>query len=48
MAGCRIAYVVGNEHVIQALSKLKSNLDFGVFLPIQCAATKALNEGDRF
>lgn len=48
MAGCRIAYVVGNEHVIQALSKLKSNLDFGVFLPIQCAATKALNEGDSF
>lgn len=48
MAGCRIAYVVGNEKVIQALSKLKSNLDFGVFLPIQRAATKALNEGDQF
>lgn len=48
MAGCRIAYVVGNENVIQALSRLKSNLDFGVFMPIQRAATKALNEGDSF
>lgn len=48
LAGCRIAYVVGNETIIRALSKLKSNLDFGVFLPIQRAATKALNEGDQF
>lgn len=48
MAGCRIAYVVGNEKMVQALNKLKSNLDFGVFLPIQHAATKALNEGDSF
>lgn len=48
MAGCRIAYVVGNEQIVQALGKLKSNLDFGVFLPIQRAAVKALNEGDAF
>ena len=48
MAGCRIAYIVGNEKMIQALSRLKSNLDFGVFLPIQHAAAKALNEGDSF
>lgn len=48
MAGSRIAYVVGNPDVIQALNKLKTNLDFGVFLPIQHAATKALNAGDSF
>lgn len=48
MAGCRIAYAVGNEKIVQALSKLKSNLDFGVFMPIQRAAVKALNEGDLF
>ncbi len=42
MAGCRIGYVVGNETVIQALKRLKSNLDFGVFIPIQKAAARAL------
>lgn len=48
LAGCRIGYIVGNEHVIAALSKLKSNLDYGVFMPIQQAATAALNNGDAF
>ncbi len=48
MAGCRIAYLVGNEKIIEAFGKLKSNLDFGVFLPIQHAATSALREGDNF
>ncbi len=42
MAGCRIGYIVGNEHVLQALELLKSNIDFGVFLPIQKAAVAAL------
>lgn len=48
LAGTRIGYVVGNEHVIAALGKLKSNLDYGVFMPIQQAAIVALNEGDSF
>ena len=42
MAGCRIGFICGNEHVINALGRLKSNLDYGVFFPIQKVAAKAL------
>lgn len=42
LAGCRIGYVVGNPNVIGYLRKLKSHIDFGVFLPIQRAAIAAL------
>lgn len=48
MAGSRIGYVVGNEQVITGLAQLKSNLDYGVFLPVQKAAAKALMDGDKF
>lgn len=48
MAGCRIGYMIGNEQIVEALAKLKSNLDYGVFSPIQKAATAALLEGDSF
>jgi alanine-synthesizing transaminase len=44
MAGWRIAYLVGNAAVVQALAKLKSYLDYGAFQPIQIAATVTLNE----
>jgi alanine-synthesizing transaminase len=44
MAGWRIAYLLGNAAVVQALAKLKSYLDYGVFQPIQIAATVTLNE----
>jgi alanine-synthesizing transaminase len=44
MAGWRLAYLVGNATVVQALAKLKSYLDYGVFQPIQIAATVTLNE----
>jgi alanine-synthesizing transaminase len=44
MAGWRMAYLVGNAAVVQALAKLKSYLDYGVFQPIQIAATVTLNE----
>lgn len=43
LAGARVAYVVGNEHALQLLQKLKSNLDYGVFYPVQHAATEALS-----
>lgn len=43
MAGCRIAYVVGNSEVIAMLGRLKSNFDYGIFYPIQRAAIAALN-----
>ncbi|MDQ0339829.1 aspartate/methionine/tyrosine aminotransferase [Caldalkalibacillus uzonensis] len=45
MAGCRIGYLVGNAEVLAAFNRLKSNLDYGVFLPIQKAAAMALREG---
>ncbi|WP_028307285.1 aminotransferase class I/II-fold pyridoxal phosphate-dependent enzyme [Desulfitibacter alkalitolerans] len=42
MAGCRIGFVVGNSKVITALTNVKANIDYGVFLPIQHAAEVAL------
>jgi alanine-synthesizing transaminase len=44
MAGWRMAFLVGNAEVVQALAKLKSYLDYGTFQPIQIAATVTLNE----
>jgi LL-diaminopimelate aminotransferase len=48
MAGCRIGYVVGNQEMIKALDRLKSNLDYGVFYPIQKAAIRALEDTSSF
>lgn len=42
MAGCRLGFVVGNSEVIEALTRVKSNIDYGVFLPIQMAGISAL------
>ncbi len=44
MAGWRVAFLVGNAEIVQALAKLKSYLDYGTFQPIQIAATVTLNE----
>ena len=43
MAGWRIGYCVGNKKLVAALTKIKSYLDYGTFLPVQVAATAALN-----
>lgn len=43
MAGWRIGFACGNPVLIAALAKLKSYLDYGTFLPVQVAATAALN-----
>jgi LL-diaminopimelate aminotransferase len=48
MAGCRIGYLAGKETIVQAVNQFKSNLDYGVFLPIQKAAITALREGAAF
>ncbi|GLH62770.1 LL-diaminopimelate aminotransferase [Parageobacillus sp. G301] len=48
MAGCRIGYICGNEEIIRILSNFKSNLDYGIFLPIQQAAIAALTKGASF
>jgi alanine-synthesizing transaminase len=44
MAGWRVAFMVGNAAIVQALTKLKSYLDYGTFQPIQIAAIVAMNE----
>ncbi len=44
MAGWRVGFFVGNKKLIGALQKIKSWLDYGMFTPIQVAATVALNE----
>ena len=44
MAGWRVAFLVGNAEVVQALTKLKSYLDYGSFQPVQIAAIVAMNE----
>ncbi|HEX6819268.1 MAG TPA: LL-diaminopimelate aminotransferase [Ktedonobacterales bacterium] len=42
MAGFRIGAMVGNATVVEALTRLKSNIDTGIFRPIQIAAIRAL------
>ena len=44
MAGWRSAFMVGNAEVVQALVKLKSYLDYGMFQPVQIAATVVFRE----
>jgi alanine-synthesizing transaminase len=44
MAGWRVGFLLGNAQVVQALSRLKSYLDYGTFQPIQIAAIATLNE----
>ncbi len=43
MAGWRIGFAVGNRTLIEALTKIKSYVDYGAFTPVQVAATAALN-----
>lgn len=43
MAGWRIGFAAGNKHLIQALTRIKSYLDYGAFTPVQVAAVAALN-----
>lgn len=43
VTGARISFLVGRPDVIAALKKLRSQIDFGMFLPIQKAAISALN-----
>ncbi len=48
LAGCRIGYAIGNSFVIEALTRFKSNIDYGVFTPIQKAASLALKQSGHF
>ncbi len=44
MAGWRLGYCCGNPELVNALTRIKSYLDYGVFQPIQIAGIIALNE----
>ena len=46
MAGARVGICVGNEEMVGVLRTLKSNIDYGMFVPIQKAAIEALS-GDQ-
>jgi len=46
MAGWRVGFCVGNRVLINALKRIKSYLDYGMFQPIQIAAIIALNGPD--
>ncbi len=48
MAGWRVGFLVGNAEIVQALTKLKSYLDYGTFQPIQIAAIVAMNEAPEY
>ena len=48
MAGWRVGFLVGNAEIVQALTKLKSYLDYGTFQPIQIAAIVAMNEASDY
>ena len=43
MPGWRMGFAVGNRRLIEALTRIKSYLDYGAFTPIQVAAATALN-----
>ncbi|MDD6348166.1 MAG: aminotransferase class I/II-fold pyridoxal phosphate-dependent enzyme [Lachnospiraceae bacterium] len=46
MAGARVGFCVGCEAVVSKLKQLKSNMDYGIFLPVQKAAVRAIT-GDQ-
>lgn len=45
MAGWRIGWVVGNKEYVDAVLRVKSNMDSGMFLGLQQAAVEALKNG---
>ncbi|MGX9134510.1 aminotransferase class I/II-fold pyridoxal phosphate-dependent enzyme [Rummeliibacillus sp. JY-2-4R] len=46
LAGARIAYITGNAEMISIIQELKSNLDYGIYCPIQDAACVALDNAE--
>lgn len=43
VTGARIGFLVGREDVVSAFAKLRGQIDFGMFFPIQKAAVACLN-----
>ncbi|HEY9007081.1 MAG TPA: aminotransferase class I/II-fold pyridoxal phosphate-dependent enzyme [Ohtaekwangia sp.] len=48
MAGWRLGWVAGKKELIEAVLKVKSNMDSGMFLGLQHAATEALKSGQEW
>jgi LL-diaminopimelate aminotransferase len=48
MAGWRLGWVAGKKEYIDAVLKVKSNMDSGMFLGLQHAATEALKNGEEW
>lgn len=46
LAGARIGFALGNSEIIKQIKTLKSNIDYGMFIPIQLAAIEAIT-GDQ-
>ncbi len=43
MAGFRVGFAAGSEHLVGALARVKSYLDYGAYTPVQVAACAALD-----
>ncbi len=47
MTGWRVGFCVGNEEAVNALGKVKTNIDSGVFQAVQYAGIEALSRGEK-
>lgn len=43
LTGARVSFVLGNREIIQTFRRLRSQIDYGIFLPVQYAAIAALS-----
>ena len=43
LTGARISFMLGNADMCDALSRLKSNIDYGIFKPVQSMAVAAIS-----
>jgi aspartate/methionine/tyrosine aminotransferase len=48
MAGWRIGMLCGSKDIVNQVLRFKTNMDSGMFLPLQCAAVKALSLGKQW
>lgn len=46
LAGARVGFAVGNKEIVRQIKTLKSNMDYGMFIPVQLAAIEAIS-GDQ-
>lgn len=47
MPGWRLGFVVGNARMVQNILKIKTNMDFGVFMAMQRTGAHVLRAGDK-